>query len=94
MVLPNQYINAGYSVAQDEIMELEAENKKLKTENRHMNESLCTMPKCKNIDQYIAENKRLREALEKIRYCIKTGELGISEIELTVDEALQTKEGE
>jgi hypothetical protein len=38
----------------------------LQDENRHMKESLCTMPKCEHIDKLEEKNRRYMEALELV----------------------------
>jgi hypothetical protein len=60
----------------------------LQAENRHMKESLCTMPKCEHVDKLQAENNRLRQVMFIIREQCKAGITRPIKIARTIDRAL------
>jgi hypothetical protein len=53
----------------------------LQAENRHMKESLCTMPKCEHVDKLEKKNRRYWEALELVETRLVDGDVeGLLEI--------------
>ena len=67
----------------------------LQADNKHMKESLCTMPKCEHLDKLQADNTKMLKALNDIDEVFYTGNMTnrIEKIRPIVKQALSIDNG-